>query len=153
MNMEHYPDPVMSKSVAMPPTDIMECVVVTPEATLRDDTAQFIVLPLVDGEIGIAPFHSPMIGRLGVGEMRITEEGGGKLLRYYIDGGFVQVTNNIVYVMTQRAIEANKLDPAVAEQQLQEALQRPAVGDQQIAERQLAEDRARAQIRVARKAH
>ena len=114
----YYPDTVMSKSVAMPPTDIIECVVVTPEATLRDDTAQFVVLPLVDGEIGIAPFHSPMIGRLGCGEMRITEEGGGRILRYFIDGGFVQVNGNIVYVMTQRAIEADKIDPAAAEQQL-----------------------------------
>jgi F-type H+-transporting ATPase subunit epsilon len=151
--MDHYPDSVMSKSVAMPATDIMECVVVTPEATLRDDSAQFVALPLVDGEIGIAPFHSPMIGRLGYGEMRITEEGGGKILRYYVDGGFVQVTGNIVYVMTQRAIEADKIDPAAAEQQLREALERPAIGDQQIAERELDELRARAKIRVAKRTH
>ena len=46
---------------------ILECVVVTPEETALETPATFVALPLFDGEIGIAPGHSPMIGRLGYG--------------------------------------------------------------------------------------
>ena len=36
-----------------------------------DGRERALALPLYDGEIGIAPGHSPMIGRLGYGEMRL----------------------------------------------------------------------------------
>ena len=64
--------------------------------------ADFVALPLYDGEIGIAPGHSPFIGRLGYGELRVVN-GGGRT-RYYVDGGFVQVADNLVSVLTKRAI-------------------------------------------------
>src|SRR5689334_24631145 len=63
----------------------MQCIVVTPEATVLDQSAEFVALPLYDGEIGIAPHHAPMLGRLGYGEMRLTQGGSSK--RYYVDGG------------------------------------------------------------------
>ena len=49
----------------------MQCIVVTPERTIYDQPAQFVALTLYDGEIGVAPGHTPLIGRLGYGEMRI----------------------------------------------------------------------------------
>lgn len=140
----------VSKVAAMPPSRIFECVVVTPEATVRDGEAQFVALPLFDGEIGISPLHSPMIGRLGYGEMRIEE--GGKTERYYVDGGFVQVNDNVVCVLTNRAIPAAQLDSAVAAEQLEAARRRPANTPELLAIRDRAQAQARAQIRVARKA-
>src|SRR5689334_11301941 len=101
--------------VARARTDILECVVVTPEATVFEHPAQFIVLPLFDGELGVAPGHTPLIGRLGFGELRLTE--GGRTTRLYIDGGFAQVVGNVVSVLTPRATAAEKLDPAVIEEQ------------------------------------
>ena len=50
----------------------MQCILVTPERTVRDEEADFVALTLFDGEIGIGPGHAPLIGRLGYGEMRIT---------------------------------------------------------------------------------
>ena len=70
----------------------LQLIVVTPEATVLDETAEFVALPLFDGEIGIAPLHSPMIGRLGYGEMRVRNDG--RTHRYYVDGGFVQVVGS-----------------------------------------------------------
>lgn len=49
----------------------LQCVLVTPEKTLVDARADYVVLPLYDGELGVAPSHAPMIGRLGAGELRI----------------------------------------------------------------------------------
>ena len=48
-----------------------QCIVVTPEQTVRETPADFVAVTLFDGEIGIGPGHTPLIGRLGYGEMRI----------------------------------------------------------------------------------
>ena len=57
------------------PAAALQCVVVTPEATVIDTPAEFVALPLYDGEVGIAPGRSPLIGRLGYGELRIRQSG------------------------------------------------------------------------------
>ena len=129
---------------------ILECVVVTPEETALETPTTFVALPLFDGEIGIAPGHSPMIGRLGYGEMRITQ--GDSVRRYYVDGGFVQVAGNIVSVLTGRAIPLEKLDAQAARDQLTEALSKPAKSPELMAARDRVVAQSRAQIRLASKA-
>jgi F-type H+-transporting ATPase subunit epsilon len=125
----------------------LRVVVVTPEATVVDTTADFVALPLVDGQCGIAPRHRPMIGRLGYGELRVRSGSGEQ--RYYADGGFVQVNNNVVSVLTNRAIAAELLDPAIAAEQLRSAIARPAAGVEEIAIRDRLVTQARGQLRVA----
>lgn len=125
----------------------LTCIVVTPEQTALEADADFIALPLFDGEIGIAPGHSPMIGRLGYGEMRLVS--GDTTSRYYVDGGFVQVVNNVVSVLTSRAVRADKVDAHAARQQLDAAMQRPANSTELLDIRDRAVAQARAQIRVA----
>ena len=130
--------------------DSLTCTVVTPEQTALETKAEFVALPLYDGEIGIAPNHSPLIGRLGYGEMRIrTGEG---TVSYYVDGGFVQVADNVVAVLTNRAVPARSLDAAAAESQLQAAMQRPANTPELLELRDRAIAQARAQVRTARRA-
>src|SRR3954452_21939847 len=104
--------------------DAITCTVVMPEQTALETKADFVALPLFDGEIGIAANHSPLIGRLGYGEMRI--KSGGQTLAYYVDGGFVQVADNVVAILTNRAVPAKSLDAAASEVQLQSALALPA---------------------------
>jgi F-type H+-transporting ATPase subunit epsilon len=130
--------------------EALTCTVVTPEQTALETKADFVALPLFDGEIGIAANHSPLIGRLGYGEMRI--KSGGQTQVFYIDGGFVQVADNVVAVLTNRAVPARTLDAAAAENQLRAAIERPANTPelQEIRARQVAQ--ARAQIRTARRA-
>ena len=128
----------------------LQCIVVTPETTVLDETSRFVALPLFDGEIGIAPARSPMIGRLGCGEMRITR--GDSVDRYYVDGGFVEVLGNVVSILTNRAIPAADLDAAVAEEQLATARNRPANTPELMAIRDRAVLQSRAQVRVARRA-
>src|SRR6185436_4613854 len=102
----------------------LTCTVVTPDQTALETKADFVALPLFDGELGIAANHSPLIGRLGYGEMRI--KSGGQTASYYVDGGFVQVADNVVAVLTNRAVPAKSLDAGAAEAQLQAALTQPA---------------------------
>jgi F-type H+-transporting ATPase subunit epsilon len=126
----------------------LQVVVVTPEQTALEQEAEFVALPLYDGEIGIAPGHSPLIGRLGYGEMRIKT--GGKTLHYYIDGGFVQVVDDVVSVLTNRAVPASKLDPAAAQSQLTSSMAKPANTPELLAIRDRSIAQARAQIRVSK---
>jgi F-type H+-transporting ATPase subunit epsilon len=125
----------------------LNCVVVTPEMTAIDERADFVALPLYDGEIGILPGHSPMIGRLGFGELRLRS--GGREAKYYVDGGFVQVVDNVVSVLTNRALPAAQLNAGAAREQLEQALQRPAHSAEMIEIRDRLIQQARAQLRVA----
>ena len=128
----------------------LHCIVVTPEETVLEGDATFVALPLFDGEIGIGLHHSPMIGRLGYGEMRITADG--ETTRYYVDGGFVQVADNVVSVLTNRAVPAADLDAEASQAQITEALGHKTAGPEQLAIRDRVLSQARAQLRVARKA-
>ncbi len=132
----------------MPPIhDRLQCVVVTPERTLFDEPVEFVALPLYDGEVGIAPGRAPLIGRLGYGEMRTTA--GGTIRRYFLDGGFAQVRDDVVTVLTNRALAADQIDPATAATELDQAKARHAANEFEQAEKTRAIDRARAQLRVA----
>src|SRR5689334_15729952 len=125
----------------------LQCVVVTPETTALDTPADFVALPLFDGEAGVAPGRAPLIGRLGYGELRVRTAGDTR--RFYVDGGFVQVADNVVSVLTNRAIPAEKLDPAAASEQLQTVIARPAAGREELAIRDRQILQARGQLRVA----
>jgi F-type H+-transporting ATPase subunit epsilon len=125
----------------------LRCIVVTPETTVLETPCDFVALPLFDGELGVAPGRAPMIGRLGYGELRVRT--GGNTQRYYVDGGFVQVVNNVVSVLTNRAIPAVKVNTSAAEEQLRTALGRRAAGKEELAIRDRQILQARGQLRVA----
>jgi F-type H+-transporting ATPase subunit epsilon len=127
----------------------LQCVVVTPEVTVVDMPVDFVVLPLYDGEIGVAPGHSPMIGRLGYGEMRLRS--GKQTSHYYVDGGFVQVADNVVSVLTGRAIPADQLNASEITEKLAEARGLKANAPELLEIRDRNVTQRRAQLRIARK--
>jgi len=129
----------------------LQCIVVTPESTILDEQVDFVALPLYDGEIGILPGRSPLIGRLGFGELRLGT--GGHAKRFYVDGGFVQVADNVVSVLTNRAVPAAKINAQAAEEQLAQARTRKANSDELLALRDRLEMQARGQLRVAAHSH
>jgi F-type H+-transporting ATPase subunit epsilon len=129
--------------------DGLECVVVTPEKTVLDERVEFVALPLFDGEIGILPGRAPLIGRLGYGELRIRRGGGTN--RYFVDGGFVQVRDDVVTVLTSRAVNALEVDAQAVASELEQAQGQVATTDVAQAEKERTVTRARAQLRVASK--
>lgn len=130
-------------------TNALTVSVVTPEETVLETAADAVVLPLFDGEIGILRGHSPMIGRLGFGELRLKK--GGETERFYVDGGFVQVADNVVSVLTGRSTPVGELDADAARKQLEEGLARSASGPEETAIRERIVSQARAQLRLAAK--
>ena len=125
----------------------LQCVVVTPEKAVLDEPADFVVVPMFDGELGVALDRLPLIGRLGFGELRITQCN--QVKHYYVDGGFVQVRNNVVTVLTSKAIPAADIKVADAHAVLQSAKAESTPEGQEA--QQKAQQRARAQVRIAQK--
>jgi F-type H+-transporting ATPase subunit epsilon len=139
--------PSAGKADGKKPGDRIQCVVVTPERTLFDELVDFVALPLFDGELGVLPGRAPMLGRLGFGELRTNSQGATK--RYFVEGGFAQVRDNVVTVLTNRAIPAALLDPQAAEKELESARALKGTGEHDRAEKAKAVARATAMIRVA----
>lgn len=124
----------------------LKCVVVTPERTELDVPAESITVPLFDGEMGILKGHSPVVGRLGLGLLRI--KNGGTSQSYFVEGGFVQVANNVVSILTDKVINASQLTSAFASQAMHDALALPTGQPEFRVARDKAIERARALERV-----
>jgi F-type H+-transporting ATPase subunit epsilon len=93
------------------------------------------------------PGRAPLIGRLGFGELRIRD--GGTTRRYFVDGGFAQVRDDVVTVLTSRAIPAALVDTSAASHELEQAQASRASSDAEQDEKARAIARARAQLRIA----
>ncbi len=74
--------------------------VISPEAVLYEGAADSVVAPAFDGEVGILTGHAPMLTLLGAGELRL---GGASGRRFQVEGGFLQVADDQVRVVTERA--------------------------------------------------
>jgi F-type H+-transporting ATPase subunit epsilon len=73
--------------------------VISPEATLFEGEAPSVTAPAFDGEVGILPQHAPMVTTLGTGVLRI----GDGATKFQVQGGFLQVVDDIVRVVTEKA--------------------------------------------------
>ena len=128
----------------------IKCMVVTPEETAVEQMCVFIALPLYDGEKGVGADHAPMIGRLGNGELRLrTSEG--QVNRYFVEGGFVQIAENEVSIMTSRAIPSTKLDAESIRSTLTSSQAEKTSSWEDLEAKEKAVDLARAQLRLAEK--
>lgn len=126
----------------------LRCVVVTPERTQLDREAEYVSLPMFDGELGILKGRAPMIGRLGYGTLRLQTAAGPE--RYYIDGGFAHVEDDVVNILTGRAIAVDLLDADAARDSLATALEMPSRTPEESQLKQTAIRRARGQLRASR---
>ncbi len=83
--------------------------VISPEAVLFEGDAESVVAPAFDGEVGILENHAPMMTLLGNGVLRLGgggEAGRGNARNFNIEGGFLQVVDNNVRIVTERAVVA-----------------------------------------------
>ena len=78
--------------------------VISPEKSLYEGEANAVVAPAYDGEVGILTGHAPMMTLLGKGELRL--DGGSGAKKFAIEGGFLQVVNNHVRIVTEKGSAA-----------------------------------------------
>ena len=78
--------------------------VISPEATLFEGEAPSVTAPAFDGEVGILTGHAPMMTLLGRGDLLVRAGAGGES-RFAIEGGFLQVLDNAVRIVTEKGPE------------------------------------------------
>lgn len=93
--------------------------IVTPEARVYSDTIDTVVIPTVDGEIGILAGHIPLLTQVSNGELRVTKDGKESFLA--IGNGFAQVEGDKISILAERAITEEKIDEKAVEDALKRA--------------------------------
>ena len=82
--------------------------IVSPERRAYADEVDMVIVPGIDGELGILPHHTRLISALGIGELRIKKGGTEQIL--FISGGFVEVRPDKVVVMADLAEHSDEID-------------------------------------------
>lgn len=95
--------------------------IVTPEARVYSDTIDTVVIPTVQGEIGILPGHLPLLTQVQAGELRVTKAG--REERLVVGNGFAQISADTVSILAENAINEEKIDETAVEAALKRAEQ------------------------------
>lgn len=82
--------------------------IITPDASVFQGSVDFVVARALDGELGILPHHAPLIASLDISELSYTVEG--KKEYFFISGGFLEVKDNKITVVTPAAEPAESID-------------------------------------------
>jgi F-type H+-transporting ATPase subunit epsilon len=80
---------------------VIKCSILTPERLIYEGEVGFAVVQAHNGELGFLYGHSPLISKLGVGEVRLNNPKGVDYLM--VEGGVVEVKNNNLIVLAERA--------------------------------------------------
>ncbi len=126
--------------------------IVTPEAKAFSEEVDMVVLPGVEGELGVLPLHVPLMTRLLPGEVRITQ--GQKQVELVVGNGFVEILPDKVAILTDLAMTDSDVDEKAAEeaiQRAQTALHDKSLNLDELAEVEGALARSLAQLRFKRR--
>jgi len=95
--------------------------IVTPEAKVYSNTIDAVVIPTVEGEIGILPGHIPLLTQIEQGELRVSKGTSTEWL--VVGGGFAQIDGDVVRVLAENAITEEKIDESAVENAMKRAEQ------------------------------
>jgi len=93
--------------------------IVTPDARVYSDTIDSVVVPTVEGEVGILPGHIPLLTQVEHGELRVTK--GTETILLAISGGFAEIEGDHVHVLAEHAISEEKIDEKAVEEAMKRA--------------------------------
>jgi len=127
--------------------------IVTPEEKIYSEDVEMVTLPGSEGELGVYPNHVPVLTALKPGELRIVKDGRESAMA--IGEGFVEIKTDGVSILTDMALQSEKIDIAAAEAAVaraQAAMKEDTTPEQLIAI-QTSLQKALAQLHVRRRHH
>ncbi len=130
----------------------MRLQIITPEGVTFDGDVQSVVLPGVDGELGILPRHQALMTQLHAGEVRVTQ--GGQPLYLAVGEGFAEVSAESVAVLTDMAVAEKDIDEQAVEEarrRAEEALRAKTLIGEELEATQAVLARSLAQLHVKRR--
>ncbi len=126
--------------------------IVSAEGEIHSGVATMVFVPAIQGELGIAPRHAPLLTMLKPGEIRV-QTVDGEEHSFYVGGGALEIQPQRVTVLADTAIRAHDLDEAhalAAKQRAEEAMQ-GTLDQMGLAEAQAELLRAAAQLKMLEK--
>lgn len=125
--------------------------IVTPDAVAYSEDVEMVTLPGEEGQLGILPQHVPLMTQMVPGEMIVRKNGKEQFLA--VGEGLVEIWGDRVAVLTDMAIEADKIDEATVEEARQRAAARlqEKLSAEEVASVNAALTRSLAQLRVRRR--
>ncbi|MBA3831100.1 MAG: ATP synthase F1 subunit epsilon [Chthoniobacterales bacterium] len=125
--------------------------IVTPEAKAYSEDVEMVVLPGMDGELGVYPQHVPVLTTLKPGELRVFK--GGAQTSLAVGEGFAEITSDSISVLTDMALESSTIDEAAAEEAVAraQAAMKEDHGAEEVASIQASLQKALAQLHVKRR--
>ena len=112
--------------------ELLDFELVSPERRLAKAKVAMVVVPGVEGDFGVLPGHAPMMSTIRPGAIAIHEaDGGPATMRFFIDGGFAEVTETGLPILAEKATPVAEIDVAAVATQL--AAARTAGDDAAIA--------------------
>ncbi len=126
--------------------------IVTPEAQSYSDDVDYVLLPGMDGELGVYPGHAALMIQLRPGELSVTKSG--EHLNLAVGEGFAEITPKGISVLTDMAIKETEIDEATVEEAIrraEESLRSESLSDEQQAAFQATLQKSFAQLRVKRR--
>jgi F-type H+-transporting ATPase subunit epsilon len=94
--------------------------VVTPEGAAFEGDAEMLIVPGAAGEIGVLARHAPLVAMLRAGSTRV-HTGDGQVQEFATGPGFFQVLEDRAIALVDDAVQADSIDDARAQRQLEEA--------------------------------
>lgn len=128
--------------------------IVTPETSVFSGSAKFVVVPGVEGELGILPEHMPLLTQVLPGELHVTTEEGE--LVFAVGEGFLEVRPDRVSVLTDMALKDEEIDESAAVEAVARAEEQISKGDLSDEEHAVVQSsllRSLVQLRVKRRTH
>jgi len=97
---------------------VINCTILTPERLVYEGEVGFAVVQAHNGEMGFLYGHSPLISKLGVGEVRLNNP---KSVDYLvIEGGLVEIKDNRLIVLAEKAYRKEDFNTADLENKMKE---------------------------------
>ncbi|HVI82329.1 MAG TPA: F0F1 ATP synthase subunit epsilon [Chthoniobacterales bacterium] len=134
-------------------TATLKLEIVTPEEKIYSEDVEMVTLPGSEGELGVYPKHVPVLTALKPGELRIVKDGRESAMA--IGEGFVEIKADGVSILTDMALQSEKIDIAAAEAAVaraQAAMKEDTTPEQLVAI-QASLQKALTQLRVRRRHH
>ena len=99
--------------------DSLELELVSPESLLLSQPVEMVVVPGTEGDFGVLPGHAPLIANIRPGAL-VVFEGGNAAERFFLAGGFAEVTTERCTILAEGAIRVADIDRAAAEQEIRD---------------------------------
>lgn len=97
--------------------DQLKFELVSPERLLVSQNVDGVVVPGTDGEFTALAHHAPLMSTVKPGVIRILQDGSDKT-RFFVRGGFAEITPEGLTILAEEAIPMEELDPAMLDQRI-----------------------------------